>query len=155
MRALVQRVRESSVTVNGEISGEIGAGLLIFLGVKQSDEIEDLDWLVSKCLNLRIFHDDQGKMNLSVMDTGGEVLVVSQFTLYGDTRKGNRPSFNAAAKPEKAETLYNGFVSKMSMTLGKRVETGVFGAHMDVRLLNDGPVTLMLEKEKATEKNKS
>ena len=139
MRALVQRVSEASVTVEGDEIARIGPGLLVLLGVRRGDGEAEADRLASKLLALRVFEDEDGKMNLSVRDVGGEVLCVSQFTLYGDTRKGNRPSFVDAAPPEEAEPLYE----RVRAALGAR--GGVFGAHMAVALINDGPVTLMLE----------
>lgn len=147
MVALIQRVREASVTVDGEITGAIGPGLLILLGMHRTDTQAELDWLVRKCANLRIFPDDAGLMNRSVLDTGGQVLVVSQFTLYGNTAKGNRPSFVESAHPDLAEPLYKKFCSQLGSLLGQEVATGVFGAMMDVRLLNDGPVTLWVERK--------
>ena len=146
MVALVQRVKEASVTVDGETVGAIGPGLLILLGVHVDDTGQEVDWLARKCANLRIFNDDDGLMNRSVHDVGGEALVVSQFTLYGNARKGNRPSFIASARPEKAEALYEQFVDALNRELGKPVPTGVFGAMMNVRLVNDGPVTLWVER---------
>lgn len=144
MRAVVQRVRESAVTVDGETVGEIGSGLMVLLGVADDDAEKDADFLVEKIVHLRIFEDDQGKMNRSVLDAGGSLLVVSQFTLLGDCRKGRRPSFVHAAPPEKAESLYEYFVEK-ARTHGLPVETGWFRAMMDVSLVNHGPVTLLLE----------
>ncbi|MEM1041425.1 MAG: D-aminoacyl-tRNA deacylase [Bacteroidota bacterium] len=146
MVALVQRVSEARVTVDGQVTGEIGPGLLVLLGVHRSDTEAELAWVAKKVAGLRIFPDTEGRMNRSLLDTGGEALVVSQFTLYGDTRKGNRPSFVASAPPEQAEALYKAFVAELRHLLGKPVPTGVFGAHMDVRLTNDGPVTLWIEK---------
>ena len=146
MVALVQRVREASVEIDGEKTAQIGTGLLILLGVHQSDTDDELDWIARKCSNLRVFSDDAGLMNRSVKQVGGEALVVSQFTLYGDATRGNRPSFIHSAKPEKAEPMYLRFVEKLSGLLGRPVETGVFGAMMDVKLTNDGPVTLWIEK---------
>ncbi len=147
MMALVQRVREASVEVEGKIVGSIGKGLLILLGVHRDDREQELDWVARKCASLRIFPDDEGKMNRSVVDIGGEVLVVSQFTLYGSTARGNRPSFTESAPPEQAERLYEQFVQVMSGLTGRPVPTGVFGANMQVRLQNDGPVTLIVEKK--------
>lgn len=147
MRALVQRVDRASVEVDHIVTGEVERGLLIFLGVREGDSENELDWLVKKCCNLRIFEDSDGKMNLSVKDIDGEILVVSQFTLYGDCRKGNRPSFNDAAKPERADYFYELFVERISAQIGKKVGTGIFAAHMKVDLLNNGPVTILLEKE--------
>ncbi len=144
MRAVVQRVRESSVTVDGETVGEIGPGLMVLLGVADDDAESDADFLVEKVVHLRIFEDGQGKMNRSLLDAGGSLLVVSQFTLLGDCRKGRRPSFVHAAPPEKAEALYEYFVKK-ARTHGLPVETGRFRAMMDVSLVNHGPVTLLLE----------
>ena len=152
MVALIQRVREASVTVDGAVTGEIGPGLLVLLGVHQRDTEAELAWVAKKVVNLRIFPDPSavsgqaGKMNRSLLDTAGEALVVSQFTLYGDARKGNRPSFVASAPPDLAERLYESFVAALGDLLGKPVPTGVFGAHMDVRLTNDGPVTLWVER---------
>ena len=144
MRALLQRVSQARVVVDGSVVGEIGAGLLILLGVAKTDTVADAAFLEDKILNLRVFPDSAGKMNLSLLDTRGGLLVVSQFTLYGDCRKGRRPSFDAAAPAEQARTLYEDFVES-ARGRGLRVETGVFQAHMDVSLVNDGPVTLMLE----------
>lgn len=146
MVALVQRVREASVTVGDDVTGAIGPGLLVLLGVHRTDTEAEAAWLSKKVAGLRIFPDDEGKMNRSLLDAGGEALVVSQFTLYGDTRKGNRPSFVESAPPEQAEALYEAFVAALSRHLGRPVPTGVFGAMMDVRLTNDGPVTLWVER---------
>lgn len=144
MRALLQRVTQATVVVEGAVVGEIGAGLLILLGVAKPDTIADASFLVDKVLNLRIFADAHGKMNRSLLDTQGGLLVVSQFTLYGDCRKGRRPGFDAAAPAEQARALYESFV-EIARRSGLRVETGLFQAHMEVALVNDGPVTLMLE----------
>lgn len=146
MRVLVQRVSRAKVTVEGRVAGEIGPGLLLLVGIKQGDGESELDWMVHKLANLRVFSDDEGKMNLSVQDTGGGVLAISQFTLYGDAKKGNRPSYIESARPETAEPLYEKFCEQLGAAIGKEVQRGVFGAHMDVELVNDGPVTLMLEK---------
>ncbi len=145
MKAVVQRVSESRVEVAGEITGEIGRGLLILLGVARGDAEAAADWMAEKILNLRIFEDDDGKMNRSVTDVGGGVLVVSQFTLYGDCRKGRRPSFVQAARPDEAGRLYEYFTEKIRIS-GLTVATGRFQAMMDVHLVNDGPVTLILER---------
>lgn len=146
MRAVVQRVTEASVTVSGDKVSEIGRGLLVLLGVGEGDGESQVDWLVRKITQLRIFEDDNEHMNLSVTDVGGNVIVVSQFTLYADCRKGNRPSFISAAPAEQANALYELLVSKLKAVLGEnRVGTGVFQTHMEVRLLNDGPVTIVLE----------
>jgi D-tyrosyl-tRNA(Tyr) deacylase len=150
MRALIQRVTEARVEVDGAVTGKIGAGLLVLLGVAKPDTTADADFLAEKVVNLRIFHDDEGKMNRSLIDTGGALLVVSQFTLYGDCRKGRRPSFDAAAPAEQARALYEYFVDA-ARRKGVTVETGVFQAHMAVSLVNDGPVTLMIESESKTE----
>lgn len=147
MRAIIQRVKEARVDINGETVGRIGEGMLVLLGAGKDDTAEDVDYLVEKVLWLRIFEDPEGKMNLSVTDTGGSVLVVSQFTLYGDCRKGRRPSFDKAAPPEAAEALYELFVSRLRER-GAKVETGRFRAMMDVHLVNWGPVTLMLDSKK-------
>jgi D-aminoacyl-tRNA deacylase len=149
MRALLQRVSQARVTVDGAVVGEIGSGLLILLGVAKPDTPANAEFLVEKILNLRIFSDTAGKMNLSLLDTAGELLVVSQFTLYGDCRKGRRPGFDAAAPAEQARALYETFVT-LARRSGLRVQTGVFQAHMDVALVNDGPVTLLLETESAS-----
>lgn len=146
MRALVQRVREAAVDVEGRRVAEIGAGLLILLGVHQTDTDREADWVARKCSNLRIFPDEDGKMNRSLIEVGGEALVVSQFTLYGDTRKGNRPSFVDSAPPEIAVPLYETFVRILERELGRAVPTGEFGAMMDVSLVNDGPVTVLVER---------
>jgi len=149
MRALLQRVSQARVTVDGAVVGAIGPGLLILLGVAKPDTETNAEFLVDKILNLRIFPDAVGKMNLSLLDTVGELLVVSQFTLYGDCRKGRRPGFDAAAPAEQARTLYESFVA-LARRSGLRVATGVFQAHMQVALVNDGPVTLLLESESAS-----
>lgn len=146
MKAVVQRVKESSVTVDGKTVGKIGAGLLVLLGIAKKDIIQDVDYIADKILNLRIFEDDDNKMNRSVLDTGGEMLVVSQFTLLGDCSRGRRPSYIEAAEPEKANQFYELFVDKIRGK-GIRVETGIFRAMMDVSLVNDGPVTLIVESK--------
>ncbi len=146
MIALVQRVREARVEVDGQVAGAIGSGLLILLGVHREDTEQEANWLARKCAYLRVFPDEAGRMNRSLLDVDGEALVVSQFTLYGDARKGHRPSFVEAAPPEKARALYKYFVERLSEHIGKPVPTGVFGAMMDVYLVNHGPVTLWLER---------
>jgi D-aminoacyl-tRNA deacylase len=147
MRAVVQRVSRCRVTVERDTVGQIGAGLLVLLGVSKGDTEAAADYLVDKIIGLRIFEDTDGKMNLPVADAGGAVLVISQFTLYGDVRRGKRPSFDAAARPEDAEQLYEYFVSKVRAT-GLRCETGRFRAMMEVELVNSGPVTILLDSEK-------
>ena len=147
MRAVIQRVKSASVTVEGRVVSEIREGLLVFLGVAQEDTLADIAYMTNKIANLRIFEDDQGRMNLSILDIGGEALVVSQFTLCGDCRKGRRPSFIAAARPEKADPLYQEFMNKISQ-LGVPVKAGIFQAMMDVELINDGPVTMLLDSNK-------
>lgn len=143
----MQRVTEARVEIAGDIVGEIGAGLLVLLGVARDDTQEDADYLADKTINLRIFNDEQEKMNLSLLDTNGEMLVVSQFTLYGDVRKGRRPSYIEAAEPEKANSLYEYFVERVRAQ-GVKVQTGVFQAMMKVGLVNDGPVTILLDSRK-------
>jgi D-tyrosyl-tRNA(Tyr) deacylase len=148
MRALVQRVKKCQVHIDGELFSAIGPGMLIFLGVRRSDTVEDARYLADRVAALRIFEDQQEKMNLSVKDTGGSAMVVSQFTLYADTRRGNRPGFTDAAPPEIAEDLYERFVQRLRGNLGEsKVSTGVFRAMMDVELVNDGPVTVMIESK--------
>lgn len=147
MRAVVQKVSSSKVTVDEEVIGQINQGLMVLLGVTHDDTSKDVDYMVDKVTNLRIFEDTEGKMNLSLKDVEGEVLVVSQFTLYGDARRGRRPSFSDAARPEVANPLYEEFVEKVK-NQGINVGTGKFGAHMMVDLTNDGPVTILLESRK-------
>lgn len=144
MKALLQRVTRASVTVDGKITGEIGPGLAVLAGVAAGDSVKDVEWLAEKTANLRIFNDAEGKFNLSVLETGGAVLVVSQFTLLADARKGRRPSFTDAAPPEQADALINIYVEKLR-GYGLKVETGVFRAHMEVEIHNHGPVTVMLD----------
>ena len=144
MRAVVQRVSSASVQVEGRVVGEIGRGLLVFAGIAAGDAAPDLSWMAEKVVNLRIFPDEPGKMNVSVADVGGDILVVSQFTLYGDCQKGNRPSFIDAARPEIAEPLYETFASALRLH-DVRVATGRFAADMQVELVNDGPVTLVID----------
>jgi D-tyrosyl-tRNA(Tyr) deacylase len=145
MRAVLQRVSEASVTVSERITGEIGPGFLILLGVEEGDTATDVAWLVGKILPMRVFEDEDGKMNRSILDTGGDALVVSQFTLHARTKKGTRPSFDRAARPEVAIPLYERFVAELSAGLGKPIATGEFGAMMKVALVNDGPVTILLD----------
>jgi D-tyrosyl-tRNA(Tyr) deacylase len=144
MRVVVQRVSSAAVVVEGETAGAIGTGLLLLCGIHGSDGPAELKWMADKVVNLRIFEDEEGKMNLSVLDVGGGVLAVSQFTLYGDCRRGRRPSFTEAAPPEQADRLYKDFVSLLKERV-EHVEQGVFQAHMDVSLINDGPVTILLD----------
>ena len=148
MRVLLQRAASGSVTVDGECIGKIGKGLVLLIGVTGTDTPEDVDYLVNKCVNLRIFEDENGKMNLSLLETGGEILAVSQFTLYGDCVKGRRPGFDAAAEPVLAKKLYDLFVGRLRQAGVRKVDTGKFGADMKVSILNDGPVTFMLESRK-------
>jgi D-tyrosyl-tRNA(Tyr) deacylase len=147
MRAVVQRISEGRVVVNGQISGAIDEGLLVFLGVTKRDTIEDAKYMAEKTVNLRIFEDENGKMNLSVIDIRGKILVVSQFTLFGDCRKGRRPSFTEAESPEMADELYRVFIDECKK-MGIDVETGVFQTHMAVHLINDGPVTILIDSKK-------
>lgn len=145
MRALLQRVLKASVTINGEVKSFIGSGLLVLLGIEDADSAEDIQWLSQKIVNLRVFNDAEGVMNVSVKDSGGDILVVSQFTLHASTKKGNRPSYIKAAKPPVAIPLYEAFVKQLSADLGKPVSTGEFGADMKVELVNDGPVTIFID----------
>ena len=148
MRVVIQRVAEASVSVQSRITGSIGAGLLILLGVEEIDSIEDIEWLVSKICNLRIFNDQEGKMNLNFFDAGMDgMLVVSQFTLFASTKKGNRPSFIRSAAPQKAETMYNAFIDKLKAAGIAKVESGIFGADMKVEIHNDGPVTIVMDTD--------
>lgn len=149
MRAVIQRVRKASVAIKGTVISEIGAGLLVFVGIEESDNNTDVDWLSGKIVQLRIFSDTNGVMNLSVMETGGNIMVISQFTLHAKTKKGNRPSYIKAARPETAIPLYENFIEAISRLSGKKTATGEFGAMMDVSLINDGPVTIIIDtKEK-------
>lgn len=145
MRIVIQRTAHASVTIGGRQKSAIGCGLLILVGIEDSDGQEDIDWLTHKVVNLRVFDDAEGVMNRSVLDVGGDILVVSQFTLHASTRKGNRPSYIRAARPEVAVPLYEQFCSTLSAALGKLVQTGEFGADMKVELLNDGPVTILMD----------
>lgn len=145
MRAVIQRVTKASVTVEGEVTGIIGNGLLVLVGIEDADSTEDIDWLSGKIVNLRIFNDEEGVMNKSVLETNGEILLVSQFTLHAATKKGNRPSYIKASKPDVAIPLYTTFKERLSVDLGKQVQTGIFGADMKVELLNDGPVTILID----------
>lgn len=145
MRAVIQRVGEASVTINGEVYAQIGQGLLVLLGIEDADANEDIEWLSNKIVNLRVFDDANGVMNESVKDKGGEILLISQFTLHAATKKGNRPSYIRASKPPIAIPLYEKMKKRLSEELGKTIHTGEFGADMKVRLLNDGPVTIVID----------
>lgn len=145
MRVIVQRVKEASVTVDDQVTGQIRAGLLVLAGFEESDQMADLEWMAQKLVKLRIFPDDQGVMNRSVIDAGGDILAVSQFTLYASTKKGNRPSWGMAARGDVSQPLFEQFVQRLSSALGKSVPTGVFGADMQVSLVNDGPVTIAID----------
>ncbi|GAE14161.1 D-aminoacyl-tRNA deacylase [Bacteroides pyogenes] len=147
MRIVIQRVSRASVTINGECKSAIEQGMLILVGIEEADGTEDIDWLCRKTVNLRIFDDENGVMNKSILETGGDILVISQFTLHASTRKGNRPSYIKAAKPEVSVPLYEAFCRKLSAALGKEVGTGSFGADMKVELLNDGPVTICIDSK--------
>ena len=145
MRALIQRVTQASVTINGQVKSEIGNGLLVFIGIEESDSDEDIDWLAGKIIRLRIFDDAQGVMNRSVSEMQGDILLISQFTLHAKTKKGNRPSYIRAARPETAIPLYEKFIAKTESLLGKKIGTGEFGAEMKVALVNNGPVTIWID----------
>jgi D-tyrosyl-tRNA(Tyr) deacylase len=147
MRVVIQKVSEAKVTVEGEQVSSIGKGLLVLLGIEDADTKEDIDWLVKKIVQLRIFNDENGVMNRSVQDVGGDIIVVSQFTLHANTKKGNRPSYIRASKPDFAVPMYEKFIAKTEATLGKKVGTGIFGAMMDVSLVNDGPVTIIIDSK--------
>lgn len=145
MRTVIQRVKHASVRIEGAVKSQIAEGLLVLVGVEDSDTVADLEWLAKKIVNLRIFDDREGVMNRSVIEIDGEILVISQFTLFAMTRKGNRPSYIRASKPETAIPLYEQFCDELGLQLGKEVGTGIFGADMKVELLNDGPVTLLID----------
>jgi D-tyrosyl-tRNA(Tyr) deacylase len=147
MRVLIQRVKEASVTVDGKVISLIDNGLLLFVGITDDDTRDDILWLTKKIANIRLFDDENGVMNLSVMDTGGDILAVSQFTLMASTKEGNRPSYIKAAKPEISVPLYEEFCSEMELAVNKPIQRGVFGADMKVRLLNDGPVTIFMDSK--------
>ena len=146
MRAVVQRVDRASVTIDGNVNGKIEKGFMVLMGIDEKDEQKDLDYICDKLMGLRIFEDEEGKMNRSIIDAGGSILLISQFTIYGDARKGKRPSFIRAARPEKAIPLYEAAIAKLSEKV--HVETGIFGAEMKVELVNDGPVTILLDSER-------
>ncbi|MDC6390759.1 D-aminoacyl-tRNA deacylase [Maribacter sp. PR1] len=145
MRTIIQRVSRASVTVDREVISSMDNGLLLLLGIENGDAQEDMDWLIRKIVNLRIFNDEEGVMNKSLMDVGGDIIVVSQFTLHASTKKGNRPSYLKAAKPDVAIPIYENFLKKLENELGKKVGTGIFGADMKVELVNDGPVTILID----------
>ena len=147
MRALIQRVQSASVVIDNEIRNNIGEGILILLGIEETDTIGDIEWLCGKISRLRIFRDGEGIMNLSIMDTGGDAMVISQFTLHASTKKGNRPSYIRAARPETAIPLYERFITSLEEVLKRNVKTGQFGAYMQVKLVNDGPVTIMIDSK--------
>ncbi len=147
MKAVIQRVTKASVTIDGNVKSFIGLGLLVLLGVEDADTHEDIEWLSSKIINLRIFNDVEGVMNLSVKDSGGDIILVSQFTLHASTKKGNRPSYIKASRPEIAIPLYEKMIVQLQTDLGKSIQTGTFGADMKVELLNDGPVTIVIDSK--------
>ena len=147
MRVVVQRVSQSNVKVSGEVIGEINEGLMVLVSFVDEDNDTDLDWMTKKIINLRIFNDDEGKMNRSVQDVGGDILLISQFTLHGSTKKGNRPSFIKAAKPDFANVMYEKFIKILEQSLGKRIQTGEFGGDMKVSLVNDGPTTIIIDSK--------
>lgn len=147
MRVVIQRVQHASVTIDGNLKSKIGKGLLILVGIEDRDTQEDIEWLCKKIAHLRIFDDENGVMNKSVVEVDSEILVVSQFTLHASTKKGNRPSYLKASKPEYAIPMYESFCSEMGLQLGKEVQTGTFGADMKVELLNDGPVTILIDTQ--------
>lgn len=148
MKAVIQRVTEASVTVDGNVTGSIGNGMLILLGIEDADSEEDIGWLSKKIVNLRIFNDEKGLMNLSAMETGGDFLIISQFTLMASTKKGNRPSYIRASKRDFAEPMYEKFCEEIGKESGRKVQKGIFGADMKVQLLNDGPVTIVIDTKK-------
>lgn len=145
MRAVLQRVTQASCVVDGDITGQIKMGFLVLLGIEDADTIEDLDWLAKKIIGMRVFSDENDLMNKGLIDVGGDILLISQFTLFAATKKGNRPGFTRAARPDVAIPLYEKMIEKLSALLGKKVETGIFGADMKVSLLNDGPVTILID----------
>jgi D-tyrosyl-tRNA(Tyr) deacylase len=147
MRAVIQRVSQASVSIHGVVKGEIQQGLLVLLAIEDADSAEDIGWLSGKIVRLRIFNDEQGLMNRSVQDVGGGILLVSQFTLFASTKKGNRPSFTRSARPEIAVPLYEQFIRRLTQDFGKKIQTGEFGADMKVSLLNDGPVTVIIDTQ--------
>ena len=147
MRAVIQRVSQSNVKVSGEVIGEIKGGLIVLVSFVDEDNDTDLEWMTKKIVNLRIFNDEEGKMNRSVQDVGGDILLISQFTLHGSTKKGNRPSFIKAAKPDFANVMYERFIKVLEQSLGKEIQTGEFGGDMKVSLINDGPTTIIIDSK--------
>ncbi len=147
MKVVIQRVTQASVTIDGKIESAIGLGMLILLGIEEADTQEDIEWLSSKIINLRIFSDTEGIMNISLKDIGGEIILVSQFTLHASTKKGNRPSYIKAAKSDIAIPLYEKMIAQLETDLGKAIQTGTFGSHMEINLVNDGPVTIMIDSK--------
>ncbi|WP_374948541.1 D-aminoacyl-tRNA deacylase [Mucilaginibacter sp.] len=145
MRAILQRVTQASCTVDGNITGQIGLGFLVLLGIEDADTDDDLQWLAQKIVGMRVFSDEGGMMNKALADVGGDILLISQFTLFAQTKKGNRPSFIKAARPDKAIPLYEKMISTLEMLMGKKIATGIFGADMKISLINDGPVTIMMD----------
>ncbi|MDF1560280.1 MAG: D-aminoacyl-tRNA deacylase [Bacteroidales bacterium] len=147
MRIVIQRVKRASVTIEGKIHSSIGKGLLVLTGIEEADTTDDVEWLAAKAVNLRVFDDSNGVMNLSAIDTASELMIVSQFTLHASTRKGNRPSYIRAARPEKAVPLYEEFIMRIGEFLGRKPKTGIFGAMMEIELVNDGPVTIIIDSK--------
>lgn len=145
MKAVIQRVTEASCTVDGQVTGAIANGFLVLLGIEDADGTEDLEWLAQKIVNMRIFSDENGLMNKSLTDIQGNILLISQFTLFASTKKGNRPGFTKAARPDKAIPLYETMIEQLDISLGRKIETGIFGADMKVSLVNDGPVTILID----------
>jgi len=145
MRAVLQRVTQASCTVDGTVTGQIGTGFLVLLGIEDADTMDDLEWLAQKIANMRVFEDENGLMNKALADVGGDILLISQFTLFAATKKGNRPGFTRAAKPDVAIPLYEKMIDQLAAITGKKIETGIFGADMKIALLNDGPVTILID----------
>ena len=145
MRAVIQRVTKASVTIEGKVNGQIANGLLVLMGIENADTEEDIKWLSSKIVNLRVFNDEKGVMNISVKEIAGDILLISQFTLHASTKKGNRPSYIKASKPDIAIPIYEKMIEQLSIDLGKQIQTGIFGADMKIELLNDGPVTIVID----------
>jgi len=148
MRAVIQRVTRASVTIGGKVNGRIGTGLLVFVGIEDADTIDDIQWLSNKIVNLRVFNDENGVMNISLKDVGGNILLISQFTLHASTKKGNRPSYIGASKPDIAIPIYEKMIAQLSSDLGTKIQTGIFGADMKVELINDGPVTILMDTKR-------